>query len=458
MFYKLKNDYQLRGWQRLPYAMVDRSDGKIIFLSKEAFSLLNRCTGLLDSEGILFTDADRKMLKLLHEKDLLDCFEQMTEPLADDQAYRYYDNRFIRLAHWAITGRCNYKCRHCYMSAPDALFGEIPFEECRKVIDSLEQCGIFNVSLTGGEALVHPDFWNIVDLLIEKRIRITSVYSNGFLIDERFFENCEKRGIKPQISLSFDGCGGWHEWLRGGPEAFEHIKRAFRLCREHGFKTDAEMCLHKKNLPFLMESIHFLQDNGCTAVKINNLTCAGEGVALRDLSFSTEEYFDVIKEFIPLCRKENISIPCTFSGITITKDKVVLGLCKHEDDCISMDRSVLCMSMRNNMYIHADGTVLPCLSFSNVEGYEKRYPNITETSLKKILNDSAYITDICTTMDEYLDRNEECRNCEYKYRCASGCRGIAVKSFSGDGFLAKDEFSCAFYKTGLYDELKKQKT
>ena len=42
-------------------------------------------------------------------------------PPASDAA----QNRFVRTAHWSITGKCNYRCRHCYMSAPDAKLGEI---------------------------------------------------------------------------------------------------------------------------------------------------------------------------------------------------------------------------------------------------------------------------------------------------------------------------------------------
>ena len=40
--------------------------------------------------------------------------------LLPDQEYRLYPNRYIKTAHWSITGKCNYKCKQCYMSAPDA--------------------------------------------------------------------------------------------------------------------------------------------------------------------------------------------------------------------------------------------------------------------------------------------------------------------------------------------------
>ncbi len=72
------------------------------------------------------------------------------EGLAPDQEYRQYQNRFIRTAHWSITGKCNYKCRHCYMSAPEAKYGELSHETIMDIIGQLEECGVMSVTLTGG--------------------------------------------------------------------------------------------------------------------------------------------------------------------------------------------------------------------------------------------------------------------------------------------------------------------
>ncbi|WP_289466325.1 radical SAM protein, partial [Klebsiella pneumoniae] len=71
--------------------------------------------------------------------------------------------RYIRTAHWSITGRCNYRCKHCYMSAPDAKLGELSHETIMSIVQQLIDCGIYQVSLTGGEPLVRKDFMEIVD-------------------------------------------------------------------------------------------------------------------------------------------------------------------------------------------------------------------------------------------------------------------------------------------------------
>ena len=94
------------------------------------------------------------------------------QDLSDNQKYRKYPARYIRQAHWSITGRCNYKCKHCFMSAPSAKFSEMTHSQIMDIVNQLADCGVINVSLTGGEPLVRSDFLEIVDALLERGIHI----------------------------------------------------------------------------------------------------------------------------------------------------------------------------------------------------------------------------------------------------------------------------------------------
>ena len=117
MFYKLKSDYMLRGWKLLPTGVINRRTRQFKFLSRKKFDVLNMCTGLLDSENFLFNDEQRKIMEELRAEGYVEA-NDTSSPLEDGQAYKFYDNRFMHNAHWSITGKCNCKCRHCYMSAP----------------------------------------------------------------------------------------------------------------------------------------------------------------------------------------------------------------------------------------------------------------------------------------------------------------------------------------------------
>ena len=116
MYYILDERYALRGWQKLPFALVDRRIGRTTFLPKADMALLLDMDGRTDQAGA--SEERKQALKKLEEDGIIHPCEPGTK-LKDYQRYKFYDNRYIRTAHWSVTGRCNYRCKHCYMSAPE---------------------------------------------------------------------------------------------------------------------------------------------------------------------------------------------------------------------------------------------------------------------------------------------------------------------------------------------------
>ena len=49
---------------------------------------------------------------------------------------------------FSITGRCNMRCRHCYMGAPEGQ-GELSLENMQRILDALCVSGATQISLTG---------------------------------------------------------------------------------------------------------------------------------------------------------------------------------------------------------------------------------------------------------------------------------------------------------------------
>ena len=58
------------------------------------------------------------------------------------------------------------------MSAKDAKMGEIEHDNMMDLERQIADCGIMEVSMTGGEPLVRRDFMELVDALLSYRIRI----------------------------------------------------------------------------------------------------------------------------------------------------------------------------------------------------------------------------------------------------------------------------------------------
>src|SRR5699024_1939384 len=108
----------------------------------------------------------------------------------------------------------------------------------------------------------------------------------------------EQRGLKPEISISFDGVG-WHDWMRGITGAEEDALRALRLCHDRGFSTNVGMCIHRGNINSLPETVKALTKAGVSYLKTANIDetdlwrCHSDGNAM-----TRQEYTEAMIPYI----------------------------------------------------------------------------------------------------------------------------------------------------------------
>ena len=448
MFYKLKEQFRLRGWERSPRAIEDRQRHLVSFLNERQMDALKLCSGKIDLDLPIIPEDIRKMIPDMEREGIIERCEP-GDVIRAVQEYKRYPCRYMRKAHWSVTGRCNYKCKHCYMSAPDAKYGELDHETILRMAREIGDCGIMEVSLTGGEPLVRSDFLEIVDTLLEKEVSITQIYSNGALVNEKLLKALDERGIHPEFNMSYDG-KGWHDWLRGIPGAEKTVDRAFRLCRDMGFPTGAEMCIHQNNKTTLRESINYLGSVGCRSLKTNPVSNTGEW---RNHGFgeaiSISELFQIYLDYIPCFYEDGMPLSLMLGGFFRASPKRTdyydIPLYHYPED---PEKCVVCNHARSVMYISPEGRALPCMSLT-AETVQDRFPSIPELGLASCITESVYMDFITTKASEVLEHNEECRDCEYRRWCQGGCRasGLADSPGSAD-LLYRDLPCCALYRDG----------
>ncbi len=448
MYYKLNENFRLRGWEKLPYALWERPYNRVHFLNKEYFQTLTLCNGLVDFEGIFANSRNREIAAELQKKGVI-CACEFGDETLGIQEYRLYENRYIGTVHWSITGKCNYKCKHCYMSAPDAKLGELSHEACMQLISQMADCGVQNVSLTGGEPLVRKDFYELLDALVEREINVTALYSNGKLVTEKLLDELEKRGLHPVIDMSFDGVG-CHDWLRGVSGAEKEADRAFSLCAQRGFQTRSELCLHKKNKHVFRDSIKHLAALNVSSVKVNPVSNTESWEKYdKDYSFSTEEVFDLYLEYIPQYFEDGMPMGIMLGGLFMCRKgskKYTIPARKFGGEKELCESATVCGHARHVLYLSPEGRMLPCMGLSSME-LQQNYPLATEIGLQKGLRDSNYMSLIDTKIPEYFAKNEECAKCEHRYFCAAGCRASALANGQKD-IMGKDAAACLVFKGG----------
>ncbi|MBR2561377.1 MAG: hypothetical protein IKE31_04415, partial [Eubacterium sp.] len=120
--YLISQPYTLRGWKKLSCALQHYITGKTEFFRREDYFLLRCCDGQTAIDRGELTEEEIKRYNHWLENGFIhECGPE--DRLAPYQEYRFYPVRFKNEVQWSITGRCNYRCRHCFMSAPHAAQG-----------------------------------------------------------------------------------------------------------------------------------------------------------------------------------------------------------------------------------------------------------------------------------------------------------------------------------------------
>lgn len=374
-----------RGWKLLPYAISHRFSLQTEFYRKEQWDLIRACDGKTDIVWDELTDEQRAAYEEWEKNGVIHLAGD-GESLLKEQEYRFYPSRFKEKVQWSVTGRCNYKCRHCFMSAPHAAQGEPSWDELMTMLDAFERCGIKGINLTGGEPAVRSDFWQLVDEILSRGMIIPVIFSNGLLITDAFLDKLEARHIYPTIQLSFDGVG-WHDWLKGIPGAEKIALDAFRRCHERGFPTAASMVLFRENKDSIRETANLLASLGVGSLKTDRTVEQGEWNRYKDHTLTLTELFETYLEYIPHYFEDGMPLTLSLDAFFIydKQEKKMFSAYEKNIPEEYFGKVLMCGHVRRELYVSPKGGVLPCMSMVE-SAIEEQFPNMLETPLEEILD------------------------------------------------------------------------
>ena len=120
---------------------------------------------------------------------------------------------------WHITDVCDQRCKHCYIFSED---------ECKQLdsmtwpqledtfFNCLDFCEVYGRTphfyITGGDPILHPDFWRLLELLHGHGAAFT-VMGNPFHLTDEACARMKALGCA-KYQLSLDGMEATHDWFR----------------------------------------------------------------------------------------------------------------------------------------------------------------------------------------------------------------------------------------------------
>lgn len=451
MYFRLKEPWAFRGWKKLPYAI--RAEGgekkheKPLFFAKEPFLALLSCDGETDVDPASLGADACETLEQLAREGVLERSETPLPPLTPRQRYHVFPARYLRGIHWSVTGKCNFNCRHCLVSAPDARHPQLPLHDCLRIVDQIAACGVLRVDITGGEPLVRRDFEEIVQALSRYGIDIGVLFTNASLLTPDTLDMLERHRQRPVFQLSYDGLGH-HDWLRGVPGAEKDADAAFRLLRERGCAVNAAMCVHRENRDSLRDTARYLSGLGVRSLRVNAPQVMGVWKTYAEEYALTEaEVWETYRAYISRYFEDGMPLDLELDGYFRCRKG-------RTDYSVSYDRAAApdtdwrrrryCGAVRYHVYIGPEGRLAPCMGFSDHPALRKRFPSVLEQPLWKLTLEGFAHDMAETRVADLLERNPECASCGHLPRCAGGCMAESMTD-EGD-FLVPDRRACYFHK------------
>lgn len=177
-------------------------------------------------------------------------------------------------AIFELTYRCNLSCVHCFLE--EDLGGELTTREVCSAIDQLADAGTLELTLTGGEALLREDFFEIAGHARRRNMALT-LLSNGTLIGELEAERIkELRFFWVNISL-YGATPETHEAVTGKPGSFSRTVRAIQLLRQGDVKVQINTVAMRQNLEEYPALESFCEELGLELNAEINLSATTKG-------------------------------------------------------------------------------------------------------------------------------------------------------------------------------------
>ena len=311
-------------------------------------------------------------------------------------------------AVWELTNRCNAKCIHCGSESGECRDNELTEEEALHLCEELAALGCKQVGIIGGEFFLSPYWETVTKKLMDLKVGVTHL-TNGLLLNDKNIAKLKNMGIT-WISVSIDGIGATHDYLRGVPGLYDIAIENLKKVKKEGFRIGINTAMSKRNLAELPRLYELLTELEVNSWQLQGVEDVGRANKNPELYLSAAEYYEIVKQ-VAEYRKNPKMFTCLGDNI---------GYFISFEPAVRNNPFGGCLAGRLNVGIEANGNIRGCLS---IRGDENIEGNIRERSLTEIWNDP-------DSFRAYRHKPMEkltgfCAECEYAQLCRAGCSSLA---------------------------------
>jgi radical SAM protein with 4Fe4S-binding SPASM domain len=320
---------------------------------------------------------------------------------------------------WHITNLCNLRCQHCYQE-DFSKKEDLNWAGLKKISDTIvatlqewdkKAC----INLTGGEPLLKPELFLLLDELNQKSVvEELGIITNGLLIDREVVRRFSAFSKLKKIKISLDGADAKTNDEIRQKGAFDKVIQNITLMgKECAFEIILMFTVMKRNFRDLPSFFKLSRALGVNGFIIERFIPWGRGRERMNEVLSREDWRELIKMLSDLFSIEEENLLLSYQAFQVS-------LHGEEPELLGAP----CVIGRDGLCIMPDGSVLPCRRFPIGIG------NLLRTPLRKIWEES----EILSELRKKENLKGKCGKCEVKD--CRGCRSLAL-SLTGN-YLEED--------------------
>ncbi|MFC1839453.1 radical SAM protein [Thermodesulfobacteriota bacterium] len=332
-----------------------------------------------------------------------------------------------RVLTFMVTGGCNLNCPHCLLNCDNIDADPVPRETILKIVDEFSDIGGETLIITGGEPLIHPEWFDILNHACNLHgLNEITLQTNGVMVTGKVIEKLKTLPRdKFTIQVSIDGATpGVNDLIRGEGN-FEASMIALKHFAEAGMGERIKIAFTemRHNFHEIPEMLKLVKDLGIGQFISGTVVKGGraENADWINLPDKTQ-----VRELIE--RYESDSI---FRGLYDKFGNIsAIEWLRGRD--APFDHVCNCISAP---FISAAGKMYPCAMYLDDS---LSVDNVLEQGLKKgILNGLEKWSSLPLIDRERSESLAKCKECIGKDHCRGGCVGRAQAIF-GDPMNVED--------------------
>lgn len=258
------------------------------------------------------------------------------------------------------SNKCNFTCPHCYTKSGAGEFGEttLTIQDIKRLADEADALGVYEIDIQGGEPLINPQLFEILDAIQTERFYVY-ITTNGWFLNQEMAKKLAEAGVD-RVSVSIDAFSeDEHDAFRRKKGSFRKCMDALKYVKEAGMKAYVNIVVGHYNAKSeeLKQFISYLDENNYGIV-FNCASPTGNWRNNYDIML-TQEDSDALEQL----KKEHPSIIRDLWNYFNPDDRLVYG----------------CPAV-NLFYVNPMGDILPCPYIHTKLG------NVKEEHLKDIID------------------------------------------------------------------------